>query len=146
MGHGRGVTRLYTIGYEARSLDELIAMLAASSIDRVIDVRDLPLSRRRGFSKTPLSVALTAAGIEYLHLRAAGNPYRREKDEIPRDELLAKYRGYLNHTRSVVGLVADAVRDHRAVLLCYERDVATCHRSILAPRVARKLGARVRDL
>ncbi len=136
------MTQLYTLGYEGRSLDELIAILSASQIDRVIDIRELPLSRRRGFSKTPLSAALSAAGLEYVHLRVAGNPYRREKDSIPRDELLAKYRAHLNATRTVVPAVADAVREHRAALLCYELDPAICHRSVLAPRVARKLGIR----
>ncbi|HEU0034954.1 MAG TPA: DUF488 domain-containing protein [Kofleriaceae bacterium] len=140
------MTELYSIGYEGRTLDELLAILGGSSIDRVIDIRELPLSRRRGFSKTPLSVALAAADIEYLHLRIAGNPFRREKDLIPRDELLAKYRVHLSGARGVVGAVADAVRGHRAALLCYEHDPAICHRSILAPRVARKLGLRVKNL
>ncbi|MBA3542273.1 MAG: DUF488 domain-containing protein [Deltaproteobacteria bacterium] len=137
---------LFTIGYEGLALDQLIAELQAHRIDRVIDIRELPLSRRRGFSKTPLREALAAEGIEYVHLREAGNPYRREKDLIERDELLAKYRAHLNSARPVVTHVADAVRDHRAALLCYEHDPAICHRAILAPRVARKLGIRVTNL
>ena len=56
-------TALFTIGYEGRALDELIAELQAHRIDRVIDVRELPLSRRRGFSKTPLREALAAHDI-----------------------------------------------------------------------------------
>ena len=86
---------LYTIGYEGRALDELIAILASHRIERVIDVRDLPLSRRRGFSKTPLGTALRGAGIDYVHVREAGNPYRPLKDKLPRAQLLAKYRGHL---------------------------------------------------
>jgi uncharacterized protein (DUF488 family) len=139
-------TALFTIGYEGLALDQLIAMLSAQRIKRVIDVRELPLSRRRGFSKTPLREGLAAAGIEYVHLRAAGNPFRAEKDRIPRDELLAKFRVHLNGSREVVTAVADEVRGTRAALLCYEHDVATCHRSILAPRVARKLGVPVTNL
>lgn len=137
---------LFTIGYEGRALDELIAALAAHRVDRVIDVRELPLSRRRGFSKTPLAAALAAAGIEYVHLRQAGNPYRRLKDTVDRGELLARYRVHLRGARTVVPEVAEAVRGHRAALLCYEADPATCHRSLLAPRIARRLGVRVTDL
>jgi uncharacterized protein (DUF488 family) len=137
---------LFTIGYEGRELDELIAMLHAKRIDRVIDVRELPLSRRRGFSKTPLSVALDGAGIEYVHLREAGNPYRREKDVISREELLRKYRAHLRGARAAIDLVADTVRGHRAALLCFERDPAICHRALLAPRVARRLAVTPRDL
>ena len=139
-------TALFTIGYEGRDLDELLAMLASKNIKRVIDVRELPLSRRRGFSKTPLREALAGAGIEYVHLREAGNPFRKDKDVVPRRELLASYRGHLDASRAVVTNVAEQVKGTRAVLLCYEHDVAECHRSILAPRVARKLGVRVTDL
>ena len=40
----------------------------------MIDVRALPLSRRPGFSKSPLRGALEEAGIEYVHLKALGTP------------------------------------------------------------------------
>jgi uncharacterized protein (DUF488 family) len=131
-------TALFTVGYEGRALDELLAVLADAKVDRLIDIRQLPLSRRRGFSKTPLSEALRGAGIEYVHLRAAGNPFRKEPDA------LAQYREHL--PREAVTEVAAAAKGHRAALLCYEADVTTCHRSILAPRVAKALGVSVRDL
>lgn len=137
---------LFTIGYEGRALDELIAILAAKKIDRVIDIRELPLSRRRGFSKTPLGAALGGAGIEYMHMREAGNPYRKLKDAIPREELLAKYKQHIAEARDVVADVAEQARGLRAALLCYEAEPAECHRSLLAPRVAKLLGVRVRDL
>lgn len=137
---------LFTIGYEGRALDELIAILASNKIDRVIDVRDLPLSRRRGFSKTPLGTALVGAGIEYIHMREAGNPYRKLKDSIPRDELLAKYQAYLRGAGGAVKNVAEQARGRRVALLCYEAEPARCHRSLLAPRVAKLLDVAVRDL
>ena len=139
-------TALFTIGYEGRALDELIAELAVNRIDRVIDVRQLPLSRRRGFSKTPLGAALAEHAIEYMHLRAAGNPYRAEKDAIGRDELLAKYRRHLAGAAPAITEVADAARGHRVALLCYERAPAECHRSILVRRVRRRLGVGSIDL
>lgn len=139
-------TALFTIGYEGRSLDELLAELRAHRIDRVIDVRELPLSRRRGFSKTPLGEALGEVDIEYVHLRIAGNPYRREKDSIPRDELLAKYRRYLADAAPAITAVVDAARGRRSALLCYERLPAECHRSILASRVRRRLGVKTLDI
>ena len=111
-------TALFTIGYEGRALDEILAALAAAKIDRLIDIRALPLSRRRGFSKTPLRDALQGVGIEYLHLRSAGNPFRKDPDAIE------KYRDHL--PPQAVDDVAEAARGHRAALLCYEADVATC--------------------
>jgi uncharacterized protein (DUF488 family) len=137
---------LFTIGYEGRALDELIAELEANRIERVIDVRELPLSRRRGFSKTPLGAALAEHDIEYVHLRQAGNPYRREKDELPRAELLAKYKRHLAGARQAVSDVVEAARGRRVSLLCYERHPAECHRSILSKRIARRLETKVVDL
>lgn len=139
-------TALFTIGYEGRALDELLAILAANRIDRVIDIRELPLSRRRGFSKTPLGTALGEAGISYVHLREAGNPYRRQKEDISRAELLAKYEVHIAGATDAVASVAEHARGHRAALLCYEAEPAECHRSLLAPRVAKQLRVGVTDL
>ena len=79
-------------------------------------------------------------------MRQAGNPYRKLKDAIPRDQLLAKFATHIRKADDVVEAVTETVRGHRAALLCYEHDPATRHRSPIAPRVAKKLGARVRDL
>jgi len=137
---------LFTIGYEGRELDELLAILAANRVERVIDIRELPLSRRRGFSKTPLGEALRGVGIEYVHLKSAGNPYRREKDTIPRAKLLAKYETHITKAEDVVEEVVEHARTCRAALLCYEAAPEECHRSRLAPRVAAKLRCVVQDL
>lgn len=139
-------TQLYTIGYEGRALDELIAILSANRVRRVIDIRELPLSRRRGFSKTPLGEALRAAGIDYVHMRQAGNPYRKQKDTLSRDELLARYERHIARSDDVVAEVAETARGCRAALLCYEAAPEECHRSRLAPRVAALLGCTVQDL
>lgn len=137
---------LFTIGYEGRALDELIAELQVNRVERVIDVRELPLSRRRGFSKTPLGEALAEHDIEYVHMRQAGNPYRRQKDELARDELLAKYKRHLAGAAQAISDVVDVARGRRVSLLCYERHPAECHRSILAKRIARRLGTKPVDL
>jgi uncharacterized protein (DUF488 family) len=139
-------TALFTIGYEGRQLDEFLAILASNKIDRLIDVRELPLSRRRGFSKTPLSKALAEQGIEYVGLREAGNPHHKLKHELSKAQLLVKYRAHLAKTDGVVERVADEARGHRAVLLCYEAEPAECHRSVLAPKVAAKLRCKTTDL
>jgi hypothetical protein len=49
--------RIFTIGYEATTMASSCRADGAG-VERVIDVRALPLSRRPGFSKTPLKAAL----------------------------------------------------------------------------------------
>src|SRR5205823_11368863 len=66
--------RIFTIGYEGTTVLEFIAALKGAGVERVIDVRALPLSRRPGFSKSALRAALEQAGVEYVHLKALGTP------------------------------------------------------------------------
>src|SRR3569833_1006017 len=66
--------RIFSIGYEGTTVGEFIAALKQAGVQRVIDVRALPLSRRPGFSKSPLRAALEEAGVEYVHLKALGTP------------------------------------------------------------------------
>jgi uncharacterized protein (DUF488 family) len=73
---------VFTIGYERRSPDGLVRDLAGAGVTLLADVRELPLSRRRGFSRTALAAALGQAGLAYVHERALGNPkpYRDPAD------------------------------------------------------------------
>src|SRR5215212_5881221 len=66
--------RIFTIGYEGATVGEFLAALQQAGVERVIDVRALPLSRRPGFSKSPLRAALEEARIKYVHLKALGTP------------------------------------------------------------------------
>ena len=136
--------RLFTVGYEGRGLDEFVEILQAAGVDRVIDVRELPLSRRRGFSKTPLSEALSSAKIEYVHLRIAGNPYRDQRGDIAR--CLALYLQHLQRSPEVIEAVLEAASGHRAALLCVERDACNCHRSIIASGLVERHHVEISDL
>ncbi|MHB8473742.1 MAG: hypothetical protein ACYDC8_13035 [Gammaproteobacteria bacterium] len=41
--------KLFTIGYEGTALDDFMRTLKAAKIDGLLDVRELPMSRRKGF-------------------------------------------------------------------------------------------------
>lgn len=126
-------TTLCTIGYEGKTPAEFVQQLKRARVSILVDVRELPLSRRRGFSKTPLRSALEAEGIRYIHLRPAGNPYRAQKEDI--QKCLRLYAGHLDRSPEVVELVLGEVRGRRAALLCFEAQSCNCHRSILAARM-----------
>src|SRR3546814_2896152 len=65
---------LYTIGYEGSDIAHFLLTLQQCGIKRVIDVREVPLSRKRGFSKTALAAKLVESGIDYSHFKALGDP------------------------------------------------------------------------
>src|SRR5215213_9849417 len=89
--------RIFTIGYEGATMGEFLGALQIAKVERVIDVRAVPNSRRPGFSKTPLRNALAEIGIDYVHLRALGTPAAgREAARAGRKtELEAIYAGQL---------------------------------------------------
>src|SRR4051812_49517096 len=65
---------LWTIGYEKLLPPQLVAELEAAGIERLIDVRYRPQSRRPGMSKTRLGDLLADHRIAYESRRALGTP------------------------------------------------------------------------
>ncbi len=132
--------RIFTIGYEKVTQAELIDALKAAGVARVIDVRALPLSRRPGFSKTALAGGLAEAGIDYVHLRALGTPAEgREAARKGRHADLARiYAGQLELPEAIVqaAKMRDLATERPSALLCYEREPAGCHRTLLLSAVA----------
>ena len=129
-----------TIGYEGSTIDIFVAALRRSSIDVLIDVRELPLSRKKGFSKNQLADALAGSGIEYVHLRGLGDPKDGRNAARARNYgLFRKIFGRHMETETAlrdIDIAADLVRTRRACLMCFECDHAKCHRSIVAERLA----------
>ena len=140
--------KIFTIGYEGATMDEFIAGLRRAGVERVIDVRALPLSRRPGFSKTPLKGALEGAGIEYLHLKALGTPTEgRNAARAGRHADMARiYAGQLELPEAIAqsAQMLDLATEKPSALLCFEREPAHCHRTLLLKAVA--AGAEVIDL
>ena len=132
--------RIFTIGYEGATVAEFLAALQKAGVERVIDIRAVPNSRRPGFSKTPLRNALAEAGIDYVHLRALGTPAdgRAAARAGRKDELRRIYAGQLELPEAIAetGKMLDLSREKPSALLCYERDPAACHRTLLLEAVA----------
>jgi uncharacterized protein (DUF488 family) len=131
---------IFTIGYEAATMAEFLAALKGAGVERVIDVRALPLSRRPGFSKSPLKVELEGVGIEYIHLKALGTPSDgRTAARAGRQEDLERiYAGQLELPEAIVQAeqMRELAAERPSALLCYERDPAQCHRSLLLKAAA----------
>src|SRR6476469_10249387 len=127
--------RIFTIGYEGTTVAEFINALRKAGVERVIDVRALPLSRRPGFSKTALRGALEDAGIEYVHLKALGTPAdgRAAARAGRHSDLERIYAGQLELPEAIAqgAQMLELAADRPSALLCMERDPAACHRSLL---------------
>jgi uncharacterized protein (DUF488 family) len=129
-----------SLGYENRSLDELIANLLAESVTVLVDVRLTPLSRKPGMSKRRLAAALDSVGIRYLHLRALGNP---KDNRVPfragEPHSYELFRALLRQDQGADALshVAELLDGERVALLCFERDHDLCHRRLVAEELQR---------
>jgi uncharacterized protein (DUF488 family) len=132
--------RIFTIGYEGATVPEFLSALQKAGVERVIDVRAVPNSRRPGFSKTPLRNALAEVGIDYVHLRALGTPAdgRAAARAGRHGDLKRIYAGQLELPEAIAetGKMLDLSREKPSALLCYERDPEACHRTLLLEAVS----------
>ncbi len=125
---------LFTIGYEGRSIAEVLDALAHADVRRLVDVRELPLSRRPGFSKTSLAEALDEVGIEYVHRKPLGNP-KENRDRYRSGDIEGGADAFRRHLHngsygSLLDL-AGHLGDGATCLLCFEREHRLCHRDVI---------------
>ena len=140
---------LFTIGYEGATLASVIDTLRHAGVERVVDVRALPLSRKPGFSKRTLAASLAEASIAYTHLRPLGTP-KPGRDAARRGDRATLVRIYAAHLATPEAQYALSEAGHlasaaRCCLLCFEADPACCHRRLVAdalghPAVHLKVG------
>lgn len=124
-----------SVGYEKyKDSREFGLMLRDAGVERLVDVRELPISRRRGYAKTALGQAMASAGIEYVHVRALGNPkpfrdmYKAGRTAEGREH----YERYLlGEQREALHELVDLLREKPSALMCVEHDPATCHRTVI---------------
>ena len=127
--------QVFTIGYEGTDINEFVVRLVDAGIRLIIDVRELPLSRKRGFSKSALSYALSVEGIRYVHLPRLGSPRDVRKAYWESGDWTEFRRAFLKHMsgeRDSLDQALAEVVSGGACLLCFEADYSKCHRSMVA--------------
>lgn len=132
--------RLLTIGYEGKSIQEFISELVSCAVRVLVDVRELPLSRKPGFSKSRLSAQLRAKGIDYVHMRSLGSPpgvRRQLREDHNYKAFFDAYAVHLASNAEAVTEVRELLAREPVCLMCYEAEAERCHRSALASAVAR---------
>jgi uncharacterized protein (DUF488 family) len=137
------MTKIFTLGYQQRSIDEFIDILRAQQISVLVDVRETAWSHKPGFSKTAFSRALSTAGIEYVHARFAGNPKSLRRTAPTHGICLERYAEYIDGSEDIIDsfdqLITELVAARKRVCLtCFERHADDCHRSIIADRWKRR--------
>lgn len=133
------MTTVFTIGHGNRPRDEFIALLREARIERLVDVRAFPASRRHAhFARAALERALSDAGIDYLWEGPALGGRRRPAANSPHTALRnASFRAYADHMmqadfQAALDRLAAIGSEERAALMCAERLPWRCHRFLIS--------------
>src|SRR5262245_50737161 len=125
--------KLFTIGYTGFALDQFAAKLVESEIECLIDVREIPISRNRGFSKGALRDRLENTGITYKHFRLLGSPRSLRHEVRITEDFEAFFEGVSEHLAKADSQIqvveaVETARQVRSCLMCCCSDWHLCHR------------------
>ncbi|MDQ2996846.1 MAG: DUF488 domain-containing protein [Chloroflexota bacterium] len=130
----------FTAGYQGHNIETFLDLLVSHGVEQLIDVRQLPFSRKPDFSKKRLTAHLAAVGIAYTHLAALGTP-KPLRDELRREHdfptFFAAMQAIIDAQPEALHEALELVRARPAVLLCFEANHAECHRLVLAQAIER---------
>jgi len=129
---------IYTIGHSTRELAELLGLLAAHRVTRVVDVRRYPASRRHPqFAQDALATALEQTGIHYHHEADLGGRRAARRDSANTAWRSAAFRGYADYMETpefedALERLRELARARRTAILCAEAVPWRCHRQLIA--------------
>ncbi len=132
-----GPDRLFSIGYEGRSLEDYLNRLLGAGVSLLCDVRRNPLSRKYGFSKRALASGCEGIGIRYEHLPQLGIASAKRRNLQTDADYASLFAEYESETlpaqQAALERIASWTQDgERVALTCYERLPKHCHRHCVA--------------
>ena len=129
---------IWTTGHSTRTIEDFLGLLAAHGIQRLVDIRSIPHSRRHPqFGQTALAQSLGEAGIAYTHFPGLGGRRRPRADSINTAWRHPSFRGYADYMQTdafaaaLDDLAALAARE-RVAIMCAEAVPWRCHRQLVA--------------
>lgn len=132
--------QLIGVGYEGLTISEYIQVLRDLQVATLVDVRLNAISRKPGFSKTRLKGYLADAGIQYLHYRELGNPKENRSGfwDAPNTgshaQSVNRFKDLIlcdDYKVSLLNNLKSMSQHENVSLLCYEKEPAKCHRTVL---------------
>ncbi|MGE3149272.1 MAG: DUF488 family protein [Pseudorhodoplanes sp.] len=131
----------FTIGHSNRSLDAFVGLLKEAHVERVADIRKIPMSGANPqFNRDTLPEALAPFGISYEHVAALGG-LRGKARGVPADvnglwtnDSFHNYADYALSEQFHAGFdhLLDEGRRWRMAVMCSEAVWWRCHRRIVA--------------
>ncbi len=126
-------TKLFSIGYEGKSLENYLNQLIINDVKLLCDVRKNSMSMKFGFSKSQLKHACENVGIAFLHIPELGivSEKRKELNSLKDYQMLFdEYeKTVLVENETYLLSVNDLLSKYkRLALTCFEATECMCHR------------------
>lgn len=145
-------TTIRTFGHGTLSQEEFVRIVRRAGIERVVDIRSYPGSRRNPqFGREAMESWLPDAGIDYSWIRELGGrrrPRRDSRHTSLRHEAFRAYADYMEgaeFARGIDELLGLATRESCAIM-CSESVWWRCHRRLVADHLVLVEGLEVLDL
>jgi uncharacterized protein (DUF488 family) len=142
---------IFTVGHSTRSFEELVELLRAHGIERLVDVRTIPRSRHNPqFNRDALGRALRCRRIGYQHIKALGGLRPARPDSINAGWRNASFRGFADYMQTPtfsegLGRLLELAKQKPTAIMCAEAVPWRCHRSLIADALTAR-GYEVRDI
>src|SRR5262245_60282924 len=128
----------YTMGFSTRTWEETLEILSAHSIQRLIDIRTLPGSKRTPqFNLEHLRTELPRVGIEYIHMKSLGGLRKPRPVTVNSAWRNDSFRGYADYLQTpefneALNTLQELVTEKTSVYACTEAVFWRCHRQLVS--------------
>jgi uncharacterized protein (DUF488 family) len=129
----------FTMGFSNRTWEATVVILQGFGIERLVDIRTLPGSRRTPqFNLENLQDKLPEAGIEYVHMKSLGGLRKPMKDSsLNAAWRNHSFRGYADYMQSPafeesLKTLISLIKEKRTVYVCTEAVFWRCHRQLVS--------------
>jgi hypothetical protein len=126
-----------TVGHSTRTIEEFFSILKAHGVQRLVDVRGIPKSRRvPQFNSDALAASLREQGIDYVHLKSLGGRRQARKGSVNTGWRNSSFRGYADYMatdefRIALERLLQIASEKRTAIMCAEAVPWRCHRSLI---------------
>lgn len=129
---------IWTLGHSTRDFEEFVHLLKTFDIERLVDVRSFPGSRKfPQYNKENLEISIPENGIDYQHKRTLGG--RRKvnpdsKNDAWRNESFQGYADYMetDEFKEALKNLETIALKQRTAIMCSEAVWWRCHRSMIS--------------
>lgn len=134
-------TKLFSIGYEGKSLEHYLNQLIINDVKLLCDVRKNSLSMKYGFSKSQLKHACENVGIAYIHIPELGIVSEKRQALNSLNDYQVLFSEYektvLVENRTYLLSIYDLLKKYgRVALTCFEATECMCHRGRVVKALA----------